>query len=285
MKLQSKVLRLRKMIERLHSSYSAEMLKNIPQYQRLMKLYNSLAPLLPEESMVNLQPHNLDEILAGNGNQSKRSSMSVQFMGMKVSYPQYLRLVALQEKVVRLDKLMRRMLETRTLEELQTIPKWHTLVALHNSLKKMLPEEYVSSHETFADAKRIAEDKRQEKNGQYTDGDRQMSKRSMSSTVDFNGVQVSYPQYWKLMEMQKKVMQLDAVMQRILEKVNDPKQLEESTKWKELTELRNAMGQLFPSNRLKKRAATMAFNGLQVRRYNLVLIPFISLSRANNYLL
>ena len=68
----------------------------------------------------------------------------------------------------------------------------------------------------------------------------------MSSTVDFNGVQVSYPQYWKLMEMQKKVMQLDAVMQRILEKVNDPKQLEGNAKWKELTDLRNAMGQLFP---------------------------------------
>ena len=276
MKLQSKVLRLRKMIERLHSSYSSEMLKNIPQYQRLMKLYNSLAPLLPEESLVNLQTHNFDEILAGNENQSKRSSMSVQFMGMKVSYPQYLRLVALQEKVVRLDKLMRRMLETRTLEELQTIPKWHTLVALHNSLKKMLPEDYVSSHETFADAKRLAEVKRQGQNDQYTDDDRQMSKRSMSSTVDFNGVQVSYPQYWKLMEMQKKVMQLDAVMERILEKVNDPKQLEDSAKWKELTTLRNSMGQLFPTNRVNKRAATMEFNGVQVRRYTLVMITFIS---------
>jgi hypothetical protein len=188
--------------------------------------------------------------------------MSVDFMGMQVSYPQYLRLVALQAKVVKLDKLMRRMLETRTLEELQTIPKWHTLVALHDALKKMLPQEYISSHQTFSDAKRHAETKRED-NYAFDDVNNR-GRLSKRSTVDFNGVQMSYTQYWKMMELQKKVMKLDAVMQRIAEKVDDPKILEKNLKWKELTELRQALEQLMPSKKIAKRSPTMDFNGVQV---------------------
>ena len=238
MALQAKVMKLKAMIEKLNSKYPPELLKDVPQYQRLMALYNSLAPLLPESSMDNLRPQHIDELLDQDNqadeseNPAKRSSMSVDFMGMQVSYPQYLRLVALQAKVVKLDQLMRRMLKTRTLEELQTIPKWHTLVALHDALKKMLPQDYVSSHQTFADAKRHALKKRQDDYAfGYGNNRGRLSKRSISSTVDFNGVQMSYPQYWKMMELQKKVMKLDAVMQRIAEKVNDPKLLEENVKW------------------------------------------------------
>ena len=267
--LQTKVLKLKTMIEKLNSKYSPELLKDLPQYQRLIALYNSLAPLLPEASMVNLQPQHIDELLAQDSkddaseNRDRRSSMSVDFMGMQVSYPQYLRLVALQEKVVKLDKLMRRMLKTRTLEELQTIPKWHTLVALHDALKKMLPQDYVSSRQTFADAKRHAQFKRESDSGYENDRGR-LSKRSISSTVEFNGIQMSYPQYWKMMELQKKVMKLDAVMQRIAEKVNDPQALEENLKWKELIGLRQAMEQLMPSKKIVKRSPTMDFNGVQV---------------------
>lgn len=45
-------------------------------------------------------------------------------MGMQVSYPQYLRLVALQEKVIQLDKLMRKMKTYRSEDELEQIPQW-----------------------------------------------------------------------------------------------------------------------------------------------------------------
>ena len=55
----------------------------------------------------------------------KRSPFSVDFMGMQVSYPQYLRLVALQEKVVQLDKLLKKMRQYKTEEELEKIPQWH----------------------------------------------------------------------------------------------------------------------------------------------------------------
>jgi hypothetical protein len=67
-----------------------------------------------------------------------------------------------------------------------------------------------------------------------------------------------------MIELQKKVMKLDAVMQRIAEKVNDPQALEENLKWKELIGLRQAMEQLMPSKKIVKRSPTMDFNGVQV---------------------
>ena len=101
--LQEKVVKLKTMINKLNAKYPPELLKELPQYQRLMKLYNSLAPLLPEANMTDLEPQRFDELLdpqeEENEEMGKRSSMSVDFMGMQVSYPQYLRLVALQAKV------------------------------------------------------------------------------------------------------------------------------------------------------------------------------------------
>ena len=53
----------------------------------------------------------------------KRSPFSVDLMGMQVSYPQYLRLVSVQEKVVQLDKLLKKMRQFKTEEELAKIPQ------------------------------------------------------------------------------------------------------------------------------------------------------------------
>ena len=129
----------------------------------------------------------------------------------------------------------------------------------------MLPQDYVSSHQTFADAKRHAEEKR-EYGGNAFENDNEegrLSKRSMG-TIEFNGVEMSYPQYWKFMELQKKVMKLDAVMQKIAAKVNDAQVLEENPKWQELVGLRQAMKELMPSKKIAKRSPTMDFNGVQV---------------------
>ena len=49
---------------------------------------------------------------------------TVDFMGMQVSMPQYLRLVALQEKVIQLDKILRKMKQYKTEEELAQLPQW-----------------------------------------------------------------------------------------------------------------------------------------------------------------
>ena len=259
--LQEKVVKLEMMINKLNSKYPAELLKDLPQYQRLIKLYDSLAPLLPESNVTDLKSQDFDELLTPAEEMAKRSSMSVDFMGMQVSYPQYLRLVQLQAKVVKLDKLMRKMLETRTLEQLQNIPKWNTLVALHHSLRKMLPKDYVLTQETFADAKRDAGRERNRVLGEEHFQGR-FSKRSMGTTK-FNGVQMSYPQYWKLMELQKKVMKLDSVMKTIAEKINDPQLLEKNPRWNELMGLRRSLKQLMPE-KVAKRSPTMNFNGAQV---------------------
>ena len=58
---------------------------------------------------------------------------------MQVSYPQYLRLVALQEKVVKLDKLIKALQARYTLEELEQLPQYARLQTLHQSLLPLLP--------------------------------------------------------------------------------------------------------------------------------------------------
>ena len=87
-------------------------------------------------------------------------------------------------------------------------------------------------------------------------------KRSM---VDFNGVRVSLPQYLRLMELQEKVLKLDAVMRKLSDGV-DPDKLAASTKWNQLVSMRQSMQKLLPEDHpyFNKRAATMDFNGVQV---------------------
>ena len=69
------------------------------------------------------------------------SKRSVDFMGQRVSYPQYLRLVAIQREVIRMDQTIRTMLKVYDQMELAQNPYWIELVELYDSLKKMLPPE------------------------------------------------------------------------------------------------------------------------------------------------
>ena len=70
---------------------------------------------------------------------------SIDFMGMRVSYPQYLRLVAIQKEVIRMDQTIRSMLATYDPVELAQNPYWMELLELYDALKKMLPEEYLEA--------------------------------------------------------------------------------------------------------------------------------------------
>ena len=115
--LQEKVVKLDKLIKALQARYTPEELEQLPQYARLQTLHQSLLPLLPNNGQ--LPENEEDEVMV-----DKRSPFSVDFMGMQVSYPQYLRLVALQEKVVQLDKLLKKMRQFKTEEELAKIPQW-----------------------------------------------------------------------------------------------------------------------------------------------------------------
>ena len=73
----------------------------------------------------------------------KRSDGGVDFLGMRVSYPQYLRLVAIQREVIRMDQTIRHMLNKYNEMELAQNPHWMELLELYDSLKKMLPEDYL----------------------------------------------------------------------------------------------------------------------------------------------
>lgn len=242
-KLQEKVIKLNQMIEALHSRYSAEQLNSLPQYQRLMQLHASLMPLLPEQLREANQVNSV----------SKRSPFSVDFLGLRVSYPQYLRLRLLQEKVIKLDQVMRQMLSIYPIEVLESNPRWNTLVSLHSSLKKVLPPEYLA---------------------QYVDAVATPLRRKRSpTTVDFNGMLVSYPQYIRLMKLQEKTLKLDQIMRK-LANGRDPAMLAENPKWLELVALRQSLQKLLPadhpefgtevSQASKRGGATMDFNGFQV---------------------
>ena len=71
----------------------------------------------------------------------------VDFMGMRVSYPQYLRLVAIQREVIRMDQTIRHMLTKYNPVELAQNPHWMELLELYDSLKKMLPPDYLEQLE------------------------------------------------------------------------------------------------------------------------------------------
>merc|ERR1712156_304171 len=75
---------------------------------------------------------------------------SMDFMGTHVSYPQYLRLVAIQREVIRMDVTIRSMLQNYDPIELSQNPYWIELLELYNSLKKMLPEKYIETMGTDA---------------------------------------------------------------------------------------------------------------------------------------
>ena len=58
-----------------------------------------------------------------------------------MSYPQYLRLMKLQEKAMKLDAAMKKISQQSTPENLAKNPKWNTLVELRQSLSKLLPAD------------------------------------------------------------------------------------------------------------------------------------------------
>ena len=88
------------------------------------------------------------------------------FNGMLVSYPQYIRLMKLQEKALKLDTIMRKLPEGQDPSKLAGNPKWHGLLALRLSLQKLLPTDHAEFGLASNPTKRGA-------------------------TMDFNGIQVT----------------------------------------------------------------------------------------------
>ena len=122
-----------------------------------MSLHGSLKKLLPADYLVQAS----DEDVQVEPMIPDKRSGGVEFNGVRVSLPQYLRLMELQEKVMKLDSVLRKLSDGVDPEKLAGSSKWNQLVTMRQSLQKLLPE----GHPDFAMSKRAA-------------------------TVDFNGVQV-----------------------------------------------------------------------------------------------
>lgn len=66
------------------------------------------------------------------------------FGKLQVSYPQYMHLMSLQEKAMKLDTAMKKISQQSTAENLAKNPKWNTLVELRQSLSKLLPADHAN---------------------------------------------------------------------------------------------------------------------------------------------
>ena len=73
---------------------------------------------------------------------------SVDFNGQQVSYPQYLSLMALQKKVIKLDNVIKALKSKYTLEELQKKSSFRKMVDLLKSLEKLLPKNHLEISST-----------------------------------------------------------------------------------------------------------------------------------------
>ena len=71
-----------------------------------------------------------------------RSFGSLEFRGRKVGYPQYLRFKTIQRKAIRMDKMIRALLEKYTLAELSGNPHWEKLIELYQTMEEFLPEGF-----------------------------------------------------------------------------------------------------------------------------------------------
>ena len=129
---------------------------------RLVSLHGSLKKLLPADYLA--EDRETEDIQVEPVFPQKRGvfKRTVEFNGVKVSLPQYLRLMELQEKVLRLDQVLRRLSDGVDPEKLAASAKWGQLVSMRQSLQRLLPED----HPDF-------------------------NKRG-GATMDFNGVQVSF---------------------------------------------------------------------------------------------
>ena len=245
-RLQEKVIKLGQIIAAIRKYRTPEELEKSPQYKRLVALHTSLEPLLPRKRPEGIHEAREPGMVSADESlelslRGKRSPFSMDFKGMRVSYPQYLRLRALQEKVIKLDQLMWKMLRMYPMSELNKMPKWHTLVSLHTSLKKMLPDGYEDAGLEKLD---LAD----------------LSKRA---SLDFNGFLVSYPQYMRLVDLQEKVIRLNKIVDKLSASRTD---LDNNPKFQQLVQLRDSLKKLLPKNKSEKRGAySMMFNGVQVR--------------------
>ena len=160
-RLQKKVMKLRRMILSLHERYTFDDLRAHPTYDRLMEIYSSLMPMLPDEMLVedyaeeNYGPEfystyfpelqkeeNENELGLGKRDGVEKRA---DFLGVEVTYPQWLRLTNLQKKAIKVDQMIRSVKSRYPLKRLEAQPRWGNLMRLYRDLRKLLPPSYLTS--------------------------------------------------------------------------------------------------------------------------------------------
>ena len=111
------------------ASLLARPVLDFPQYFKNMRTFDPRPDSQPPMPLFPRRPSTI----------SKR----VEFMGMHVSYPQYVRLRRIQREVIRMDRLIRELSSAHDREVLERNPHWRELLALYDALKKMLPQDYL----------------------------------------------------------------------------------------------------------------------------------------------
>lgn len=96
--------------------------------------------------ILSMQPEDVNNLADGikdnEANAVKRVPRSFNFNGNMVTYPQYLRLKSLQNRVIKLDQLIEKLRSSYPNHILEQMPKWHQLKMAHKALSGMLPESY-----------------------------------------------------------------------------------------------------------------------------------------------
>ena len=75
----------------------------------LLDLYDATKKMLPDEYLQSVTSGS-EEVAPISKTVRKRT---VEFMGMHVSYPQYVRLRAIQREVIKMDQMIRRMVRSK----------------------------------------------------------------------------------------------------------------------------------------------------------------------------
>lgn len=259
-RMREKAIKLQKILKALSISLPPEERGPGSDFQRLLALYTTLKPLLPKDGE---EYNRTGELIIKDGVEEKRAvynekekRFTVPFQGMSVTLPQYMRLKSLQDKAVRLDMVMQKMSNSQSIENLNRIPKWHSLVELHAGLKHMLPEDYQPGD--FTATLESADHEEMLALSKGTARTPSTGERTKRSTKPGS----------RLGAMQKSVLRLDAIMRQMVNELGLD-QLRTMPKWYQLVELRESMQNLLPEDHpafdaRRKKGLTMDFNGMDV---------------------
>ncbi len=144
-RMQKKVFKLKKILEDLHFRYDIPALQALPKYRPLMEMYDALKPILPPgQRELNLPPgvvYKRSQAPVFAGPEDVNAAAEGSSNDVEMPKETYRRLVRLQEKVLRLDQMIRYLKAKYPIEELRKVPEWSRMLELRSSLDALVPQD------------------------------------------------------------------------------------------------------------------------------------------------